>query len=203
MIYLVGFLSRGTNTIHSSQAEDSISSGSLDRLQDKEKLQIRIPQCKHLHTATHPTQAAAETKLLRELRLSSSWLNMPHKVSTSLPHPHQPIPAPPNIDIDIHIHRIGQKVRSDFSITSYRKTRTFLYVCIYMIYIYTHAHTHTDTYIRTYIYPPLGSDQEGFRKNYIYTYIHVCLHMVISIVTLKDSNQYITNPFDLTTKPFP
>ena len=66
MLYLIGYLSRGINTIHSGQAEDSISSGSLDWLQVKEKLWFRNPKC-------NPAQAVAETKLLRELRLSSSW----------------------------------------------------------------------------------------------------------------------------------
>ena len=33
--------------------------------------------------------------------------------------------------------------------------------------------------------------------------MQVCLRMVMSIMTLKDSNQYTTNPFDLTTNPFP
>ena len=80
MLHLIGYLSRGINTIHSGQAEDSISSGSLDWLQVKEKLWFRNPKCKPLHTTIHPAQAAAETKSLRELRLSSLWSVCPTRL---------------------------------------------------------------------------------------------------------------------------
>lgn len=55
---------RGTSAIHSGQVEDSISSGSLDGLQEKERLRVRVRHRKHLHATIHPAQAAAETELL-------------------------------------------------------------------------------------------------------------------------------------------
>lgn len=64
MIYLIGLFSRGTSAIHSGQVEDSISSGSLHGLQEKEKLRVRVRHRKHLHATFHPARAAAETELL-------------------------------------------------------------------------------------------------------------------------------------------
>ena len=236
MLYLTGYLSRGTNTIHSGLAEDSVSSGSLDWLQVKEKLWFRNPECKPLHTTIHPAQAAAETQLLLELRLSSSWSMCPTRLCLCFLLTSSYLTPTHTICIHAYVYPPPWSDQGDF-----RKT--------YRIYIHTYTHVgfpgdsdskeSTCSARDTGSIPELGrSPAEGSgnplqcsclgnivdrgawwatvrgvaksrtqlsETNTFISHVcmQVCLRMVMSIMTLKDSNQYTTNPFDLTTNPFP
>ena len=127
MLYLTGYLSRGTNTIHSGLAEDSVSSGSLDWLQVKEKLWFRNPECKPLHTTIHPAQAAAETQLLLELRLSSSWSMCPTRLCLCFLLTSSYLTPTHTICIHAYVYPPPWSDQGDF-----RKT--------YRIYIHTYTH---------------------------------------------------------------
>ena len=236
MLHLIGYLSRGINTIHSGQAEDSISSGSLDWLQVKEKLWFRNPKCKPLHTTIHPAQAAAETKSLRELRLSSLWSVCPTRLCLCFILASSYLTPTHTVCMHSYIYPPLWIDQGDF-----RKNYTYTY--IHNIHMWASLVAQTgksppavqETHVQSQSWEdplekgmathssilaweiPWTEEPRRLQSMVLQrvghnwatnTFIsHVCiqvwLDMVMSIMTLKDSNQYTVNPFDLTTNPFP
>lgn len=95
MIYLIGFISRPTDTIYSDQVEDSISSRSLDGLQEKKKACLRVCHHKHLHGVVHLAQAVAETELLSGAQAFKFMIQYA-----------PPLPAPTPIHTHTHTHAL-------------------------------------------------------------------------------------------------